>query len=287
MHFKHFSRRVCWQREFGTVSANTCTLSRSAEQLSQLPAVGYVYLDTVPYRKALELQKQLCQRRINEIHAKPSIQRSERKYSDVLILLQHPPVYTNGRRNRGKLQADEIKRLEQLGCDYIETNRGGEITFHGPGQLVGYPIMYLKDHFLATKCFVQGLEVTVSETCARLGIKATSIEGFPGVWASNTQKVAALGTHVQRYVTSHGFALNCTTDMRWFREIVPCGLEGKTAVSLQALLQEQQSDRDASIGAVLPLVVQSFTQTFGCKVEPLSKVSPSTFEFIQDFINVS
>ncbi|KAJ2828368.1 hypothetical protein IWW50_001423, partial [Coemansia erecta] len=165
------------------------------------------------------------------------------------------------------------------------TNRGGEITFHGPGQLVGYPNLYLKDHFLATKCYVEGLEHTIVETCARYGVEAKGVRGFPGVWTSPTQKVAALGTHVQRYVTSHGFALNCTTDMKWFREIIPCGLEGKTAISLQTLVeQHNHSGCDASVDAVLPVLVQSFANVFGCNVEPLERVSPVTFDFIQGLL---
>ncbi|KAJ2305495.1 hypothetical protein IWW55_001903 [Coemansia sp. RSA 2706] len=246
------------RRAFGTAfakSSGECTLGRSAEQLSRLPTIGYVYLGQVPYHKALEMQQQLCRARIDELYALPPAaraDRSNRKYSDALILLQHPPVYTNGRRNRGKLTPEEIARLRDLDCDYFETNRGGEITFHGPGQLVGYPNLYLKDHHLATKCYVEGLENTIVETCARFGIAAKSMPGFPGVWTSPTQKVAALGTHVQRYVTSHGFALNCTTDMKWFREIVPCGLDGKTAVSLQTLVERQWSGQDASVDAVLP-----------------------------------
>ncbi|KAJ2588288.1 hypothetical protein IWW49_003065 [Coemansia sp. RSA 1797] len=273
-----------------TTGTSDCTLSRTAEQLSQLSTIGYVYLGEVPYRKALEMQKQLCRRRIDEIYALPQADRADlnlRQFSDTLILLQHPPVYTNGRRNHGKLQPDEIERLHALDCDYVETNRGGEITFHGPGQLVGYPNLYLKDHFLATKCFVKGLEYTIAETCAHFGIEAKTIPGFPGVWTSPTQKVAALGTHVQRYVTSHGFALNCTTNMKWFREIIPCGLEGKTAISLQTLMEQHgKPNCDTSVDAVLPILRKSFAKVFGCNVKPLEDVSPATFKFIQELVKL-
>ncbi|KAJ2081779.1 hypothetical protein H4R24_002105 [Coemansia sp. RSA 988] len=260
-----------------------CILGRTTDQLRALPPIGYIYLGEVPYRKALEMQTKLCRKRIEEIHdnTRQSLTESQgRRLSNVLVLLQHPPVYTNGRRNRGKLSSEEITRLHGLGCDYVETNRGGEITFHGPGQLVAYPILYLKDYHLATKCYVRGLEHTVTKTCAHFGIKAKGIDGFPGVWTSPTQKIAAIGTHVQRYVTSHGFALNCTTDMKWFREIVPCGLDGRTAVSMQTLLAQQGNPVDTNIDAVFPVVVKSFSQVFGCDVRPLSEVSPETLDAI-------
>ncbi|KAJ2584590.1 hypothetical protein GGH95_000279 [Coemansia sp. RSA 1836] len=265
-----------------------CTLGRSAVQLSSLPPVGYICLGKVSYAKALAMQKQLCRQRIDEIYAGPHhsrVPRKSRMLADSLILLEHSPVYTNGRRNHGALSADEIARLQKLGCDYVETNRGGEITFHGPGQLVAYPNMYLKDHFLGTKCYVKGLEHTIVESCARLGIDADIVDGFPGVWVSQTQKVAALGTHVQKYVTSHGFALNCTTDMKWFSEIVPCGLQGKSATSLARILAKQgRADVDASTNAVLSTVIDSFKAVFGCDVLPLEMVSPETYDTIKQLV---
>ncbi|KAI9506854.1 hypothetical protein BX070DRAFT_178097, partial [Coemansia spiralis] len=242
---------------------------------SSLPPVGYINLGRVSYQKALQLQQQLCRKRIDEIYiGTQRAGRSDRRLSDVLVLLEHPPVYTNGRRNRGRLSSAEIDQLCVFG-EYVETNRGGEITFHGPGQLVAYPIMYLKDHFLGAKCFVKGLENTIIETCARFGVDADRMDGFPGVWVSPTQKVAALGTHVQKYVTSHGFALNCTTDMKWFEQIIPCGLDGKTATSLQHILSARTTriggkpKMDTSVDAVLPVVMDSFATVFGCDVQPL------------------
>ncbi|KAI8325349.1 lipoyltransferase [Martensiomyces pterosporus] len=268
-------------------------MGRSAEQLARLPAVGYIYLGEVPYGKALELQSKLCRRRIDEIYSGPPgtrVPREQRRLADSLILLQHAPVYTNGRRNHGKLPAEDIERLRQLSCEYFETNRGGEITFHGPGQLVAYPNLYLRDHFLGTKCYVEGLENTVIETCAQFGVDADRQPGFPGVWVSPTQKIAALGTHVQKYVTSHGFALNCTTDLKWFNQIIPCGLEGKTAASLQSVLEQNQRGAtdaatvDVTVDSVLPVVVDSFRKVYGCDIRPLEHVSPATCEEIAQLL---
>ncbi|KAJ2759631.1 hypothetical protein IWQ57_006504, partial [Coemansia nantahalensis] len=119
--------------------------------------------------------------------------------------------------------------------------------------------------------------------CARVGVAAEAISGFPGVWTSPREKVAALGTHVKRYVTSHGFALNCTTDMTWFREIVPCGLDGRTAVSLQTLVARQgHGDAAVDVEAMVPTVVGSFARVFGCDVRPLEEVSPATLRAIHE-----
>ncbi|ORX74807.1 lipoyltransferase [Linderina pennispora] len=262
-------------RVFAATKLGDCTLSRTPDQLAQLPPMGYVYLGQIPYKQALSLQNQLSRLRIDEIYSGPQktrTPRSSRKLSDTIILLQHQPVQP------------ELDRLHGLGCEYFETDRGGEITFHGPGQLVAYPSMYLLDHFLGTKCYVKGLENVVIESCAQFGVDADRLEGFPGVWTSGTEKVAALGTHVRRYVTSHGFALNCTTDLKWFTEIVPCGLEGKTATSLKTVLASQGKTADVSVDTVLPVVVDSFSKVFGCDVKPLEDVSPHTFNVLQELL---
>ncbi|KAJ2724271.1 hypothetical protein GGI07_002044 [Coemansia sp. Benny D115] len=232
----------------------------------------------------MRMQAQLTRRRINEIYSGPKntrIDRSARTLADSLILLEHPPVYTNGRRNHGKVPEKEIQRLRSLGCDYVETNRGGELTFHGPGQLVVYPSLDLKDHVLGAKCFVEGLENTVIDACAQVGVKAWAERGFPGVWVSSTQKVAALGTHVQKYVTSHGLALNCTVDMqKGFANIVPCGLHGREAVSLNDLVDE----KDVKVSDMVPRVLSSFSRVFGCPLVPLEELSPTTFALINKLL---
>ncbi|KAJ1644941.1 hypothetical protein J3B02_000179 [Coemansia erecta] len=273
---------------FACKRISQCTLGRTASQLKMLPPIGYVNLGLLDYRESLILQKQLSRLRISEIYSglqNTRVPPSQRRLTDLIMLVEHPPVFTNGRRNHGKVSEHEIQRLQSLGCDYVETNRGGEITFHGPGQLVVYPSVYLRDHHLGAKCYVEGLENAVVETCARLGVEARAIAGYPGVWVTPDQKVAALGTHVQRYVTSHGFALNCTTDMRWFEEIVPCGLEGKTAVSLKDVLRQKgKDDKEPSVEDVAPVVLGSFAQVFGCQVRPLEELSPTTFETVQSLL---
>ncbi|KAJ2861108.1 hypothetical protein GGI22_002539 [Coemansia erecta] len=264
---------------FACKEISACTLGRTAAQLSRVPAVGYVNLGPgVGYRAALELQQRVVRARIDDAH---------RTLADVVFLLQHTPVYTNGRRNRGKMAPAALERLG--GAEFVETSRGGEITWHGPGQLVVYPVLDLRSHRLAMRCFVEGLENTVIETCARLSIGARRMAGFPGVWTSDTHKVAALGTRCQRYVTSHGVALNCAPDLRWFARIVPCGLHGKTATSLRQILLDRHVDPAAveqrtSVASVVPLVLDSFATVFGCNVVPLEQLSPNTFAAVQDIL---
>ncbi|KAJ1663343.1 hypothetical protein IW140_001890 [Coemansia sp. RSA 1813] len=271
---------------FASKKISDCTLGRTAMQLSKVPSVGYIYLGAnIGYCKALELQQRFVRKRIDQIYASvQSRPKDDNRLVDVVFLLQHAPVYTNGRRNHGKMTDAEIERLLCGGqAEYVETNRGGEITFHGPGQLVVYPVMHLRDHYLATRCFVEGLENTVIETCARYAVGAHRLPGFPGVWTSDTQKVAALGTRCQRYVTSHGVALNCSTDLQWFGRIIPCGLDGKTATSLERILRNRYATAEThtSVECVLPVVLDSFATVFGCDIVPLEQLSPTTFSEIQ------
>ncbi|KAJ1919244.1 hypothetical protein H4219_002095 [Mycoemilia scoparia] len=267
-----------------------CTLSRDENDMLDLPTIGYVYLGEVPYRNALQLQNEIVSQRIKELYGSEGKYQKSDLLSDVLILLQHPPVYTNGRRNKGKLSQTEISELESLGSEYIETNRGGEITFHGPGQLVGYPIINIKAHRISTRCYVEGLEKTIIDICKKFGIEASKLDGFPGVWTAPDRKVAAVGSHIRRFITSHGFAVNCTTDMGWFEKIIPCGLEGKYATSLSQELKIKGYTIDPeefSVKGVVQKTVASFSEIYGTKVEPLFQVSPKTFEFIQDFLQKS
>ncbi|KAJ1889501.1 hypothetical protein LPJ66_007997 [Kickxella alabastrina] len=276
---------------FAAKELRQCTLGRTPTQLQSLPPMGYLDLGTVPYLQALHIQTRFNQLRIANL-ANPSNQTDRQpKLTDTLFLLQHPPVYTNGLRNRGKLPPSEIQRLRSLGSEYAETGRGGEITFHGPGQLVLYPSVFLRNHHLGVKCYVEGLENTVVDACMRLGVKAQPWEGFPGVWVGGrkvagrkvaARKVAAVGSGVKRYVTLHGLALNCSTDMRWFQHIVPCGLEGKEAVSLEQILA-----RRVEVQEMVPHILSSFSCVFNCDLLPLHELSPATHQTIVGLVDES
>ncbi|TKA78246.1 hypothetical protein B0A55_04777 [Friedmanniomyces simplex] len=152
-----------------------------------------------------------------------------------VITAQFHPVYTCGRREVGTVSAEQRQYLTQPTpwgeAEFHEALRGGQTTFHGPGQLVAYPILDLKRYSLTPRCWVNMLESTVIATCGHYGVKAMRTEN-PGVWVSDQDKICALGVHLRRNITSHGVGLNVSTDLGWFKRIVACGLEGKGTTTL-------------------------------------------------------
>lgn len=176
-------------------------------------------LGTVPYEPTWELQDELA------------LQRRERQTGDRLLLLEHFPVYTVGRGGDETNLLATPERLRQLGARLIRVDRGGDITFHGPGQLVAYPIVELHDP-LDLRRYVRTLEAAIIDTAAAFGIAAGRVESLTGVWVEGQRKLAAIGVRVKRGVTTHGLALNVNTDLAWFDEMIPCGIQGKGTTSL-------------------------------------------------------
>src|SRR5436190_7896119 len=170
-------------------------------------------LGIVPYADALDLQRALVEER-----------RAER-VPDLLILLQHPPVITLGVKGdggRSNIVATDA-HLATLGIDVHETGRGGDVTYHGPGQIVGYPIFDLRPDRQDVHRYVRDLEEVLIRVAGDFGVTATRISGLTGVWVGN-EKLAAIGVRISRWITSHGFALNVRTDLEDFSLIVPCGI---------------------------------------------------------------
>jgi len=176
-------------------------------------------LGTVAYEPAWELQDELAK------------QRRERRIGDRLLLLEHFPVYTVGRGGDEANLLATPARLRDIGATLIRVDRGGDITFHGPGQLVAYPIVELHDP-LDLRRYVRTLEQAVIDTAAAFGVEAGRVEGLTGVWVEEQRKLAAIGVRVKRGVTTHGLALNVNTDLAWFDEMIPCGIPGKATTSL-------------------------------------------------------
>ena len=178
-------------------------------------------LGRVRYGDALAIQQQLA------------ADRKQGLIPDHLLLLEHPHVITMGRNGHSEnvLASDEI--MERSGIEYFPTNRGGDVTYHGPGQLVGYPILDLRDWKRDVGAYVRALEQTIIDTLAEYGIASGRIPKLTGVWVDG-RKIAAIGVHLSRWVTSHGFALNVSTDLSYFQYIVPCGLT-KPVTSMSAL----------------------------------------------------
>lgn len=180
---------------------------------------------TVPYRSALDRQQDLVR------------SRQAGDIPDQLVLLEHPPVITVGVGGRGRPGhvLASAAGLRERGIEVIDVPRGGDVTYHGPGQLVGYPILSLKPDRCDVHRYVRDLEEVLIHTAARFGIEAGRNEGLTGVWVGR-EKLAAIGVRLSRWVTSHGFALNVATDLDHFRLIVPCGLAGYGVTSLARLL---------------------------------------------------
>jgi len=171
---------------------------------------------TLPYGEALDLQRELHALRVND------------EIPDTCLLLEHPPVYTAGRRTE---LAD--RPVGDPGAPVIETDRGGKITWHGPGQLVGYPIIKLADP-IDVIAYVRSVEEAMIGACAEFGLTAGRVAGRSGAWVGKDRKVAAIGIRVARGVTMHGFALNCDNDLGWYDRIVPCGIRDASVTTISA-----------------------------------------------------
>jgi lipoate-protein ligase B len=206
-------------------------------------------LGLTPYLAACELQQQLVEAR------------KAGTLPDVLLLCEHPHVITLGRNGkREHLRAGE-RLLAQMSVEFHPSDRGGDITYHGPGQIVGYPILDLAGHRRDVRWYVAQLEEVMIRTSADFGVAARRVEGRHGVWVdtgSGEEKLGALGVHLSRWVASHGFAYNVSTDLRFFDLIVPCGIAGARATSLERALR-----RPADISAARARVATHFAEVFG------------------------
>jgi lipoate-protein ligase B len=204
----------------------------------------------MPYAEALELQRHIARDRISG--ALPQ---------DVLLLLEHPPVVTLGRASKEKHLIASPAFLAEKGVEVFEVERGGDVTFHGPGQLVGYPIIDLKRHRLDLHWYLRKIEEALINALGDLGISAERNPSYTGVWTRG-KKIASIGVHARDWVTWHGFALNVTTDLSYFDLIVPCGIAGVTMTSIARELGiEEVSAQDvrdrvsAKFGEALDLTV--------------------------------
>lgn len=200
--------------------------------------VFYRDLGTIRYEEALNLQKTLFQevidRKTNNKKLPPEQQLPPLHH---LLFCEHLPVYTLGRNGKMENLLLNTEALQSQGIDFVHIGRGGDITFHGQGQLVGYPILDLDDVFCDVGRYVRCLEEMTIRTLAEYGIKSGRIAGLSGVWLDEetpqARKICAVGVHLSRWVTMHGFAFNINTDLRYFQGIVPCGITDKAVTSLQ------------------------------------------------------
>jgi lipoyl(octanoyl) transferase len=223
--------------------------------------IHLLHLGRIPYAEGLALQQQVV------------AARKQNLIGDTLLLLEHPPVLTLGRNasRSNILASDEF--LQQRGIELHEINRGGDVTYHGPGQLVGYPIIDLrgdlpgkKGPHLGPVDYVRLLEEVLIRTCGDFGIMAQRIPKLTGVWtipggSIQEKKIAAIGVHVSQGVTSHGFALNVTTDLRDFEWIIPCGITDRQVTSLE--LEADSSSHQPAMETALNSTARNFGRVFG------------------------
>ena len=205
-------------------------------------------LGVVPYAAALEIQRERVTLRKAGV------------IPDALLLLEHPHVYTLGRNARRENILFSPERLAALDAEVFETDRGGDVTYHGPGQLVGYPILDLAQHRRDLAWYMRSLEDVFIRVAADFGVEAVRLAKCPGVWVGNT-KLVAMGVHVSRWVTSHGFAFNVSTDLSYFDHIVPCGIRDKGVTSLEKLL-----GRQVEMERIMRCVVEHFGTVFGLEM---------------------
>jgi lipoyl(octanoyl) transferase len=231
--------------------------------------ISVVQLGRMDYTHALALQQQVCTLRQQE------------QIGDVLLLVEHPAVLTLGRNAHREhvVAGDEL--LTRRGIELFETNRGGDVTYHGPGQLVGYPVLHLRGFTppLGIVQYLRWLEEVLIRACADYGVLTQRAPGRAGVWtmpggAVQEKKIAALGVHVARWVTTHGFALNVSTDLDDFNLIVPCGIRDRGVTSIEA---EVAFAPGPSLEEVANAVTRHFGRVFGRQmlwVETLEDLAP-------------
>lgn len=214
----------------------------------------------MPYRQAWELQRRVQKQLIDQKLAVRDQPDLKKKISDSFIFVEHPHVYTLGKSGDSAHLLKGMAELKRIDAEFIENDRGGDITYHGPGQIVGYPILDLDRYFTDVHKYLRYLEEVIIKTCADYGIEAGRIEGLTGVWVGD-EKICAMGIRCSRWVTMHGFAFNVNTDLSYFDHIVPCGIRDKHVTSLSKILG-QTIDMDN----VKTRIAHHFSNEFGADV---------------------
>jgi lipoyl(octanoyl) transferase len=211
------------------------------------------YLGRTDYKEIWDLQKQLFELR------------AENKIPDILLLNEHNHVYTIGKSGNGNHLLASEDELRATGAEVFYIDRGGDITYHGPGQIVGYPILDLNNYYLDTHKYLRDVEEVLILTLKDFQIHGTRSDGMTGVWVGNN-KIAAIGVKISRWITMHGFAFNVNTDLSYFDRIIPCGIFHKGVTSLQQVL-----NRTVDISEINHSIIKNFEKVFGVKISVLQK----------------
>ncbi len=225
--------------------------------------LDYCDLGLIDYQQAWGMQKEIFDLRLHD------------KINDTFFLLEHPHTYTLGKVAEKENLLSTEEQLKELGVSVYEIDRGGDITYHGPGQIVGYPIIRLSDWKEDTHEYLRALEEVIIKTCAEYGLETGRNPKYTGVWIEN-RKIAAIGIKVSRWVTMHGFAFNINTDLNYFGGIIPCGIRGKDVTSLSKELK-----KEIELNEVKEKIVRNFVSIFGYSGTHLTSREKYSFELIK------
>lgn len=236
--------------------------------MDAIKEVFFQDLGNIPYKKAWDYQQRLLDEKVAQKFANRSLPEKEKEkiqLPDYLLFCEHPHVITLGKSGKvAHLLMDE-QTLEHEGIDFYKINRGGDITYHGPGQLTGYPILDLDHFFTDIIKYLRFLEEVFVKVLAHYGLKGERSEGETGLWlgldSPNPRKILALGVRCSRWVTMHGFGFNVNTDLSYFDKIIPCGIDNKGVTSLQ-----KELNREVPMEEVKNLVKQAFQEVFEAKL---------------------
>ena len=244
--------------------------------MKQNKEVQFVDLKLIEYKQAWDLQESLLNRIAAVKLANRGLSEDSKEITEnFLLFCQHPHVYTLGKSGDESHLLLQEDFLSTIDATYFKTNRGGDITYHGPGQLVGYPILDLENFYTDIHLYLRMLEEAIIKTCESYGLIAGRIDGLTGVWINPTQedarKICAMGVKASRWISMHGFALNVNTDLSYFSHIVPCGIATRGVTSLQ-----QELGKEMDFQAVLDVVKGHLVDLF--KME-LVDVSRETLKF--------
>lgn len=233
-------------------------------------------LNHAPYHPVWDLQTAIQQRLLDEKmrrRKEQTLYKPGDESNDVLLFVEHPHVYTLGKSGDKANMLKGLAELADIEAEFIEIDRGGDITYHGPGQIVGYPIFDLGRYFTDIHKYLRYLEEVIIRTCAEYEIEAERIEGLTGVWVGD-QKICAMGIRCSRWVTMHGFAFNVNTDLSYFNHIIPCGITNKEVTSLQELL-----GREIDLSEVKEHLVTHFEKVFDISISEVDSLPELNNQF--------
>ncbi len=226
------------------------------------------------YQPIWELQHKVQQRIVAEKKSERDGDFVGERKNDVLLFVEHPHVYTLGKSGAQEHLLRSQLELQEWNAEFVKIDRGGDITYHGPGQIVGYPILDLDRHFTDIHRYLRSLEEVIIRAVGDFDVKAERAEGLTGVWVAG-QKICAMGIRCSRWVTMHGFALNVNTDLSYFNNIVPCGIINKEVASLESILGAKLDQNE-----VIDRIVFHFEKVFEVSVKPSGSVRELEHNFL-------